>query len=119
MQRVLVVEDEESVARALERWLKRKGCVVHVELDVGHLEARLAEFDPTHVISDLVMPQRDGLEVLAVVKRLKPAAVRLLLSGSLESLSAEVLALIAPCGLVGKPWDERDLARQLGLETRA
>ena len=117
-RRVLVVEDEASVAHALARWLKRQGAAVRVVLDPLTLEVVLAEFEPTHVVSDLIMPARDGLEVMSLVKRLAPLAVRSLLSGSLDSLDAERLREVMPCRLVAKPWSDVSLAFELGLEEK-
>jgi DNA-binding NtrC family response regulator len=116
LHRILVVEDEEPVARALERWLRRQGCEVRVLLDVQLLAEVLREFNPTMVVSDLHMPLQSGLEVLAEVKRLAPAAGRALLSGSLRSVSIAELQSIQPVRLVAKPWNNATLLRDLGLE---
>ncbi len=113
--RVLLVEDDEKVARALDRWLRRQGAEVRVVGDPLELETALASFAPTHVVSDLKMPHRTGVEVLTLVKQLAPRARRAMLSGSLESLTAAGLAAIAPCRLVAKPWREETLAVELGL----
>lgn len=80
------------------------------------VEAVLTEFQPTHVVSDLVMPGRDGLAVLRLARQLVPAAVRVLLSGSLDSVSEAQLADVMPCNLVSKPWRDETLAVDLGLE---
>lgn len=113
--RVLLVEDDETIARALDRWLRRQGASVRVVADPLELEVALESFVPTLVVSDLNMPHRTGVEVLVLVKQLAPHARRVMLSGSLESLNAEHLAAIAPCRLVSKPWREETLADDLGL----
>lgn len=115
VHRVLVVEDEEAVARALERWLRKQGVEVTVILSASFLEPTLTSFNPSVVVSDLNMPGADGIEILARVKALRPQALRVLLSGSLESLDAARLEAVNPCRLVAKPWDETSLADQLGL----
>jgi len=114
---VLIVEDERFVARALERSLKRHGAVVRVLLETTTLQATLLEFQPTHVVSDLRMTPRDGIEVLRVASQLVPDAVRTLLSGSSDSLTQETLDSVQPCRLLSKPWLEATLAHDLGLTT--
>lgn len=80
------------------------------------VEAVFAEFQPTHVVSDLVMPGRDGLAVLRLARQHLPAAVRVLLSGSLDSVTEAQLHEVMPCRLVSKPWRDETLAVDLGLE---
>jgi DNA-binding response OmpR family regulator len=116
LHRVLIVEDEDTVARALERSLKRHGAVVRVLLETTALEATLLEFQPTHVVTDLRMTPRDGIAVLRVAKQLVPDAVRTVLSGSLESLTQQALDTVQPCRLVSKPWLESTLAHDIGLK---
>lgn len=116
LHRVLIVEDEEPVARALERWLKRRRVEVRVLLDPLGFEVLLTAFNPTHVVSDLVMPERNGLEVLRVARQLMPDAVRVLLSGSLDSVKESALVDLMPVRLVSKPWRDATLAVDLGLE---
>lgn len=115
MQRILLVEDEEAVARALERLLRRHG-EVRVLFDPQELTAVLHEFRPTVVISDLHMPTRSGLDVLAEARQVVPEATRALLSGSLQTLPAKDLLALEPLRLIAKPWNTATLARDLGLE---
>jgi DNA-binding NtrC family response regulator len=116
---VLVVEDELPVARALERWLKRRGATVFLVTDPAQFEAVFLRERPTLVICDYLMPGVDGVEVLTAARRLAPAVRRCLLSGSLSLVTAERRALIEPCLFVDKPWDGDALAALLGLEAGA
>ncbi|MFT3713821.1 MAG: response regulator [Archangium sp.] len=111
------MEDEEAVARALERWLKRRNADTRVVLDPNEVAQAVREFQPTLVVSDMHMPARSGIDVLAEVKRLAPEAGRALLSGSLQSISAKDLLELQPIRLISKPWNSATLARDLGIET--
>lgn len=114
-----MVEDEVAVARSLERALRRCGAevlVLHDPVDAVHLESLLHAEEPTLVLSDyLLQSSLDGVDVLSVVKRCRPQARRVLLSGSLFLVTAERRETLAPCTFLEKPWDSRALCVQLGL----
>jgi DNA-binding NtrC family response regulator len=114
---VLVVDDDLPVARALERWLKRRGVMVFLVTEASEFEQSLERDRPTLVISDYLMPKLNGVQVLATAKRLAPDARRCLLSGSLEQVTAAQRASISPCLFLEKPWDPARLAIQLGLSS--
>jgi two-component system response regulator AtoC len=118
LQRVLVVEDELPVARALERWLQRRGATVFLLADPTRFEEVFVRERPTVVICDYLMPGLDGVQVLAAARRLGPAVRRCLLSGSLFLVTADRRALIEPCLFVEKPWDGDVLGALLGLQER-
>ncbi len=67
--RVLVIEDEPKVARALEGGLKRAGYEVSLARsgEDGFFRASAESFDL--VLLDLMLPGRDGLEVLGALRR--------------------------------------------------
>jgi CheY-like chemotaxis protein len=78
--KILIVDDEEIVARAMTRMLC--GHRVEVETDARVAVARLLdgeEFDV--IICDLKMPQLDGLEVLRVSRGSRESAIFILVSG--------------------------------------
>ena len=115
MQHVLVVDDDLSVAHALERWLKRIGVQVTLLGKVAELEAVLERVKFTLIISDYLMPVRDGITVLSTARRLAPSMRRCLLSGSLGLVTEAQRASVAPCVFLEKPWEPASLASQLGL----
>jgi len=67
--RILVVEDERKVAAALKEGLAAEGYAVSVAAD-GEEGLRLASLEPFDlVLLDLALPRRDGVEVLALLRR--------------------------------------------------
>ena len=69
MPRVLVVEDERKVLRSLERGLQAEGYEVACAAD-GEEGFRLAATQPFDcLVLDLMLPGRDGLQVLADLRR--------------------------------------------------
>ncbi len=60
--RVLVVDDEDAVRRALERALELEGYVVEQAADGQEALVRIGESPPDAVILDVLMPNLDGLE---------------------------------------------------------
>ena len=118
MVAVLIVDDEPLVASALQRAFKRLGLTSRLLADPSLTEAVIREERPALVISDLWMPGRSGLEVLASVRRLFPGIRRCLLSGSLFDLRRQDLAQVEPCVLLGKPWTLNELRELVEAELR-
>jgi DNA-binding response OmpR family regulator len=80
MPRVLVVEDERKVLRSLERGLQAEGYEV-VTAATGSEGLRLATALPFDgLVLDLMLPGRDGLQVLAELRRAGKATPVLILT---------------------------------------
>jgi two-component system, OmpR family, response regulator len=70
---ILVVEDEPAVADFLARGLEAEGYTVLIAADGGEGERLALGHGVDMVILDRMLPGRDGIEVLAAVRRAKPA----------------------------------------------
>ena len=68
MSRLLVVEDEERIARFVERGLRAAGHTVDVVGDGASALAAVRNGAPDLVVLDLGLPDIDGLEVLATMR---------------------------------------------------
>jgi signal transduction histidine kinase len=103
-KRILFVDDEPSLLSGLQRSLRSMRSAWEMQFAEGAKKAlELLAAEPCDIIvSDLRMPDMDGLELLAEVQNRYPAMVRMTLSGSEQEIlmSANGLAhqcLLKPC----------------------
>jgi len=80
MPRVLVIDDSRLVLAAMQDALERNRFEVAIAADGAEGLAKLASFAPDLVISDLEMPETDGLEVVRRVHELSPETPVLILT---------------------------------------
>jgi signal transduction histidine kinase/DNA-binding NarL/FixJ family response regulator len=116
--RILVVDDDDHVRDALVDELSGTYTVEAVASGVEAFDA-LATQQYDVIISDLKMPDHDGIEVLEFAKGHQRDAVRVLLTGYLDERAQR--ALLSPDApyKVGKPWhDEIEVVVRRGLEQR-
>jgi DNA-binding NtrC family response regulator len=120
MRRVMLVDDEVLVLRALQRTmrplLQDAGVQIETFFDPEQALLRCAEVAFDVVMSDYRMPGLNGAEFLQVVKGIQPDAVRLVLSASTDF--AEVSNAINRAEVfryVAKPWEAGELKRVLLL----
>ena len=67
VQRVLIVEDDESARVGLTELARTWGFTVASAADGEEALAKVTEFRPTIIVSDLVMPRMDGLQLLGAL----------------------------------------------------
>jgi DNA-binding response OmpR family regulator len=66
---VLIVEDNVYVSNALERMARRAGFVVAIDPTGSSTVQLTRELQPAAIVLDLGLPERDGRDVLAELKR--------------------------------------------------
>lgn len=117
MIQLLVVDDEPSVLSALRRELRSHFAgELNIETCSDPARAltlvRSRHFDI--VMSDLRMPEIDGLSFLGLVSAISPASLRIVLTGSADFATAQ--RAINDAGVfryLTKPWTEADLRSHL------
>lgn len=121
MYNILVLDDEPAIVNAMRRvlgripssWLKG-ACSIAGFSDPALALRSLSETDYNVVISDLRMPEMDGLEFLRQAQQLQPDALRIIISGHGDfNVVLSALNDTQVFRFVPKPWDEREL--QLAL----
>ena len=76
--RILLVEDSEAIRVPVQTALRAQGFAVESRPDGRDLEAALGTFAPDLVLLDVMLPGRDGFELLPLVRRGSRAAVVML-----------------------------------------
>ncbi|HEC18513.1 MAG TPA: response regulator [Gammaproteobacteria bacterium] len=115
MYRILLVDDEENILKALRRTLGRKKnweIETYTRAEEALRRTRVMNFEL--VLTDYRMPVMDGVQFLSQVKQLQPEAMRLIISGytDLEAL----LGAINEASIyrfISKPWSDYDLVTTL------
>lgn len=110
-RRVVIVEDDRMVARALARLVTSLGHEARVITDALDLDAEL-NGEPFAVIADFHLA-RNGVEILALARDRAPRARRVLISGAGFDIDAVLLASLEPLVLLEKPFSRRHLAAAL------
>ena len=76
--RILVVEDSDAIRLSVAAVLRGQGYVVTERSDGRDLEAVLGQTAPDVVVLDVMLPGRDGFDLLDVIRRTGDAAVIML-----------------------------------------
>jgi DNA-binding NtrC family response regulator len=108
--RVLVVDDQASVAQAMERTLQRNGFAVTTFLSpiegLGYLTGHLDEVDV--ILLDVDMPEMPGLVMLAQIKELDCAAPVIMWTADVTALTATKAMHAGAFTYVTKPVEHVD-----------
>jgi two-component system KDP operon response regulator KdpE len=114
--RVLVVEDDAAIRRLLQAALTRSGYQVIEAADARAALASLAIDKPEAVLLDLGLPDRDGLELVPLIKA---AGVALIVVSARGETDQKVAALdLGADDYVIKPFDSEELHARLRTALR-
>ncbi|HEU5170566.1 MAG TPA: response regulator [Gemmatimonadales bacterium] len=110
--RILLIEDDDSLRPALTRVLERAGHPVHAAANgVAALsEWRDGAFDI--VITDMQMPEMNGIEVILMLQTAAPRVPVIAMSGGDRSRDLDMLGdarLLGAVGLLTKPFSIEEL----------
>ncbi len=110
--RVLVVEDDEDIALALQRSLRMEGYEVRIAADGEAALDFAGAFHPDLVVLDLGLPKLDGIEV---ARRLRAGGdVPILMLTARDALESRVEGLDAGADdYLVKPFDRQELLARL------
>lgn len=111
MTTVLVVDDDPGVRFALIEVLRDRGYRV-VAADSG--ARALALLDGVDVVvTDLAMPEMDGLELVSQIAARAPALPVLLLTAHGSEQLVRIASSRGACGCLSKPFDIDEIARAI------
>ena len=109
-KKILIVDDEENILKALQRTLMDEGYTIETARDGMEALEKLKTYSADVVLSDNMMPGMSGLNLLQQVKQLYPNIIGILITGRSDikiTISAinqgEVFRFLL------KPWDDKEL----------
>lgn len=88
MEKILFVDDEQFVLDGLKRQLRRKYNVHTADGGESGLHCILTEGPFAVVVSDMRMPEMDGISFLTQVRHISPESIRIMLTGYADQKTA-------------------------------
>ena len=112
MARVLIIDDDEAIRSVFARFLTGKGYDVVVAED-GRQGLRSLEEEPVDlVVTDIMMPEVDGLEVVMAIQGKDTSIPVVAISGGMHAMPMDFLPMAKKFGAVEvlyKPVELEDL----------
>ena len=115
---ILVVEDESAIADFLERGLEREGFAVQAVADGAEGERLALDHAFDLIVLDRMLPGRDGLEVLAAIRRSKPSLPVIMLTAKTEVADRIAGLDHGATDYVTKPFSFEELAARVRAHLR-
>ena len=112
MARILIIDDDENVRSMLMRVLSANGHEVITAINGRNIISRVEEFVPQLVITDIIMPEADGLETIRDLRNNFPHVHIIAISGGGLSVSLDHLPIARMMGAeltLKKPIDNEQL----------
>jgi DNA-binding NtrC family response regulator len=117
--KVLLVDDEDSIRKAIRRVLKYEPYEI---LEASHPREALEIVRKTDihlVLSDHLMPDMLGMDLLRNIRLVKPEVIRIVLTGHAElSMAMQAINEGAIYRFLTKPWDNNEILVSLRLGLR-
>ena len=115
MTRILVIDDDEKLRRMVCRTLRRGGHEV-IEAEDGVAGLRVFKTDhPEIVVTDIVMPGKEGIETICDLRRESPSLPILAMSGGRASSDdyLHFASLLGADAILAKPFRSEDLLHEV------
>jgi response regulator RpfG family c-di-GMP phosphodiesterase len=118
--RVLIVDDDELILRALARILEAAGYEARCYLNPDEALAAIEADAPVVIISDYMMPAMDGVTFLKAARARFPGAVRILCTAA-EDFRVALQAVNAGevFRIISKPWHQQELLATINQAAEA
>ena len=111
-QIVLIIEDDPIMLRNLAQWFQQAGCKVTVAHDGVEGMEQFSKLRPDAVVTDIIMPNREGVETLMSIKAVDPDVKVLAISGGGRLGSTDLLTMAQGLGadaVMAKPFRSTDV----------
>ena len=112
--KLLIVDDDPSIVRVLQRILKQEPYEISTTSDPAQAIAMVEKEDFDLILSDFHMGTLSGVDIFKKCEELKRKAKRVMMTGTPNStLSPDLHKELSVFNLILKPWDNESLKKIL------
>jgi DNA-binding response OmpR family regulator len=111
---VLVVDDEPEIRNLLEEIASQFECRV-LQAEHGKAAWKIAQTERVHLlITDLMMPEQDGIETVQQFRRAFPGVKVIAISGAMDGLCLRMARMLGADATLPKPLHMQTLSSLIG-----
>ena len=118
MERILVVEDDRAVQKALKRLFEAEGFSVEISADGKSALEAFRTAAPAAIVLDLRLPAMSGRDVCREIKQQAPALPIIVLSAASDVSDKVLLLELGADDYVTKPFSPRELLARVRAALR-
>ena len=118
MERILVVEDDRAVQRALRRLFETEGFAVEISSDGKSALEAFRTTAPAAIVLDLRLPAMSGRDVCREIKQQSPSLPIIVLSATSDVSDKVLLLELGADDYVTKPFSPRELLARVRAALR-
>jgi CheY-like chemotaxis protein len=121
-QTILLIDDDEAVRYAIRRVVEDEGFTVAVAENGQQGLDMLDSVSPALVITDLIMPEKEGLETIVELRKRQPGLPIIAISGGGRDAEPDFLNFARKLGaneVLAKPFEPEQLVDALHRHLRA
>lgn len=114
MSKILLIDDDDLVRYALNRYLTKEGFEVETLPSGKNLLKTIENFEPDLIITDIIMPEVEGIEIITLLKMNESKIPVIAISGGSRNVDTSYLEIAKELGayeVLEKPIDEEKLLR--------
>lgn len=111
MPKILIIDDDENIRDFLEDVLSMSGFEVATASDGAEGVKKAKELLPEILITDIVMPEKEGIEVIMEIRKQHPEIKIIAMSGGTEhaSLYLDMAEKLGARRILPKPFTHNDI----------
>jgi len=106
---ILIVDDEENMLKMLKTFFEEKGFKCYTAKNGKEALAVIEENEVDLVITDMKMPEMDGLELLRIIKEKHSNISAVIMTGFAEEYTTTEALNLGADGYITKPFRNKEL----------
>jgi CheY-like chemotaxis protein len=116
MKKILIVDDEVLIREGLKITLELEGYLVEIAEDGREAVKIIESFRPDVIVTDIIMPEKDGIEVIINLRRTNRDIKIIAISGGGRISAKDHLRIASKLGannILTKPFSAKELIAEI------
>lgn len=117
MNKVLIIEDEENLAKIMQDYLRRDNIVSRIILDGNDAIANVNNYQPDVVLLDIMLPNKDGITICKEIRQFSQTPI-IMTTARIDEIDRIIGLEIGADDYVCKPYSPRELVARVKVHLR-